>query len=216
MNWTWAGPNLVGRTHKKMSWCWATHDHQSSASRPIFSHLALHWKQRVWTVESETAMATSLLSPFSSPISPSTVDAHDVGFIGGAVKSSFLHCTKLFSAPKLGRRVVLPASSHRCDTSSAPKIKNLHSWFLWKCWFLLWWVSFAGNLLIVFFRVVRINLKYRSSHSSPTNSRPSLGIKCIWYRTHRGQRWGRYDSADFLNPANNQWQGDLISHKLDK
>ncbi|RVW72411.1 ATP-dependent Clp protease proteolytic subunit-related protein 1, chloroplastic [Vitis vinifera] len=51
-------------------------------------------------------MATSLLSPLSSPISPSTVDAHDVGSAGGAVKSSFLHCTKLFSAPKLGRSAV--------------------------------------------------------------------------------------------------------------
>ncbi|KAL6347056.1 hypothetical protein AAG906_012307 [Vitis piasezkii] len=51
-------------------------------------------------------MATSLLSPLSSRISPSTVDAHDVGSAGGAVKSSFLHCTKLFSAPKLGRSAV--------------------------------------------------------------------------------------------------------------
>ena len=151
MNWTWAGSNLVGRTHKKMTRCWATQDHQSSASRPIFSYLALHRKQRARTAESETAMATSLLSPLSSLILPSTMDTHDVGSAGGTVNSSFLHCTKLFSAPKLRKRVVLQSSSHHCSTNNAPKMKNLHSWFLWKCWFLLWWVSFVGNPLIVFF-----------------------------------------------------------------
>ena len=68
--------------------------------------IPLNGEQRSKTVESETAMATFLLSHLSFPISPSTVDAHDVGSIGGVIKSSFLHCTKLFSTPKLGRSTV--------------------------------------------------------------------------------------------------------------
>ena len=46
-------------------------------------------------------MAASLLSPLSPPISPSTMDAHDAGSAGGAVKSASLHCIKLFYVPKL-------------------------------------------------------------------------------------------------------------------
>ena len=50
-----------------------------------------------------------------------------------------------------------------------------------------------------FFRVHRVNSEYWSSHPSPTDSKPSLGIKYIWYRTPRGRRRGGYDSADILN-----------------
>ena len=46
-----------------------------------------------------------------------------------------------------------------------------------------------------FFRVDRVNSKYRSSHPSPTDSRLSLGINCIWYQTHRGRCWDGYDST---------------------
>ncbi|KAL6313693.1 hypothetical protein AAG906_010111 [Vitis piasezkii] len=77
-----------------------------NASIFILFLIPLNGEQRSKTVESETAMATFLLSHLSFPISPSTVDAHDVGSIGGAVKSSFLHCTKLFFTPKLGRSAV--------------------------------------------------------------------------------------------------------------
>ena len=54
------------------------------------------------------------------------------------------------------------------------------------------------NLLIVFFffRVDRVNSEYQSSHLSPTDSRPNLGIKCIWYRTRHGRRQGGYDSVE--------------------
>ena len=47
-----------------------------------------------------------------------------------------------------------------------------------------------------FFLVNQINSEYRSSHPNPTNSRPSLGIKCIWYRTHRNRRRDEYDSTE--------------------
>ena len=48
---------------------------------------------------------------------------------------------------------------------------------------------------LFFSRVDRVNSEYRSSHPSTTDSKPSLGIKCIWYRTRRGQCRGWYDSA---------------------
>ncbi|KAL6315058.1 hypothetical protein AAG906_030905 [Vitis piasezkii] len=82
--------------------------------------IPLNGEQRSKIVESETAMAVSLLSHLPSPISLSTVDAHVVGSVGGAFKSSFLHCTKLFSTPKLGRSAFGEvteeniSSSHNC------------------------------------------------------------------------------------------------------
>ena len=63
---------------------------------------------------------------------------------------------------------------------------------------MLWWVSESVDFFF-FFLVDRVNSEYRSSHPNPTDSRPSLGIKCIWYWTRRDRCWGGYDSADILN-----------------
>ncbi|RVW73391.1 hypothetical protein VitviT2T_030440 [Vitis vinifera] len=80
----------------------------NTAISVVGSHHAKHALEsyRSETTKSQTVIATSLLLPLSSPISPSTMDVRDVGSANGAIKSSFLNYTKLFFAPKLGRSVV--------------------------------------------------------------------------------------------------------------
>ena len=51
-------------------------------------------------------------------------------------------------------------------------------------------------LVFFFFQFDQVNSKYRLSHLSLTNSRPSLGINCLWYWTRRDRRRGGYDSAE--------------------
>ncbi|RVW63472.1 hypothetical protein CK203_058578 [Vitis vinifera] len=80
----------------------------NTAISVVGSHHAKHALEsyRSGTTKSQTVMATYLLLPLSSPISPSIVDVHDVGSTNGAIKSFFLNYTKLFFAPKLERSVI--------------------------------------------------------------------------------------------------------------
>ena len=92
MNWTWAG--LIWWA-KPVKICHGAEPHR------IFSYLPSTESR-----ECDLQRVKPSWPSLSSPILPSTVDAHNVGSVDGAVKSSFLHCTKLFSAPKIGMRVV--------------------------------------------------------------------------------------------------------------
>ncbi|KAL6313648.1 hypothetical protein AAG906_010066 [Vitis piasezkii] len=88
------------------------------------------------TTKSQTVVTTSLLLPLSSPISPSTMDVHDIGSANGAIKSSFLNYTKLFFAPKLRRSVVrrgfrspfAKASFDHIPNSSKREISKMNYW----------------------------------------------------------------------------------------
>ena len=155
-----------------MTRCWATQDHQSSASRPIFSYLALHhghsrrWFRR-W---------------YRQIIFPSLHKA--------------LLCSQ---TQKEGCLAVVQSPLQHQQRTKDEKSTLLISL---KMLILVVMGFFCRESVdCFFFRVERVNSEYRSSHPSPTDSRPSLGIKCIWYRTRRGRRRGGYDSANFLNPC---------------
>ena len=149
---------------------------------------SLHWKQRVRSAESETAMAISLFSYLALHRGRSRRWfcrwCHQILF-------SSLHKALLCSQTRNEGCLAGVQSPLRHQQ----RTKDEKSSLLISLKMLILVVMGFGICWLFFFRVDRVNSEYRSSHPSPTDSKPSLGIKCIWYRTRHSRCRGGYNSA---------------------
>ena len=154
---------------------------------------SLHWKQRVRSAESETAMAISLFSYLALHRGRSRRWfcrwCHQILF-------SSLHKALLCSQTRNEgclAGVQSPLRHQQCTKDEKSSLLISLKMLILVVMGFFWRESVDW---FFFYRVDRVNSEYQSSHPSPTDSKPSLRIKCIWYRTRRGRHRGGYNSAE--------------------